>query len=60
MSKTFEPTHEQQRFMLTGEQKLKMAALAKAFEAAMDEWTRAKAAILEHLEKVRNVANFEV
>ena len=32
MEKTFEPTPEQQRFMLTGEQKLKMAALAKAFE----------------------------
>ena len=27
-----EPTPEQQRFMLTGEQKVKMAALAKAFE----------------------------
>lgn len=32
MAKTFEPTPEQQRFMLTGEQKLKMAALAKALE----------------------------
>lgn len=32
----------------------------KGFEAAMNEWPRAKAAILEHLEKVRNVANFEV
>ena len=32
----------------------------EGFEKAMKEWPRAKAAVLEHLEKVRNVSNFEV
>lgn len=32
----------------------------KGFERAMQEWPRAKAAVLAHLEKIRNIANFEV
>lgn len=32
----------------------------QGFEAAMREWPRVKSAVLAHLEKVGNVANFEV
>ena len=32
----------------------------KGFQEAMDEWPRVKEAVLKHLEKVKNVANFEV
>ena len=32
----------------------------EGFQKAMDEWPRVKAAVLKHLESVKNVANFEV
>ena len=32
----------------------------EGFEKAMREWPRVKAAVLEHLERVGNLANFEV
>lgn len=32
----------------------------EGFQKAMDEWPRVKAAVLAHLESVKNVSNFEV
>lgn len=32
----------------------------KGFERAMSEWPRVKSAVLAHLERVKNVTNFEV
>ena len=32
----------------------------EGFKLAMDEWPKVKAAVLKHIESVKNVTNFEV